>query len=294
MNLPWAWHHIESKGQDPSTMDIQAKASMVSSAIAERDFTEPDFEVRDRSSEIQEDNFNWKYFPDVCIQAFREKFQGYIPLVFNGDFKLTNESGSESKRLTVSYGGASSLSTSPKGVYTLEDEDSREELHNCTLAELQIALNTPIIQDASGDDSDSGLPEELQKTGVQHVVEFGEVHKSSIPLHIIQKLPFIILQEKDLEPEILKEQWGLIRKASELGNLQDMKEVKEKFVQRFHWQHAAVKGMLHFMDDLQHFQTFNKDASVEKADSDVSSEHFMDANMGTLIQSMRPSVQEEK
>jgi len=126
------------------------------------------------------------------------------------------------------------------------------------------------------------------------VVDFGEVHKSSIPLQVIQKLPFIIIQEKDLWNELHKEQWGLIRKASELGNLQDMKEVKEKFVQRFHWQHAAVKGMLRFMDDLQHYQTFNKDASEEKADSDVSSEHFMDANMGTLIQSMRPSVQDEK
>ena len=55
-----------------------------------------------------------------------------------------------------------------------------------------------------------------------------------------------------------------------------MKEVKEKFVQRFHFQHEAVKGTLRFMDDLQHYQTFNKDASVEKSDSDVSSEHFND------------------
>jgi hypothetical protein len=45
LNLPWAWHHIESQGRDPSTMDIQAKASIVSSAIAERNFTDPDFEV---------------------------------------------------------------------------------------------------------------------------------------------------------------------------------------------------------------------------------------------------------
>ena len=55
-----------------------------------------------------------------------------------------------------------------------------------------------------------------------------------------------------------------------------MKEVKEKFIQRFHFQHAAVKGMFRFMDDPQHHQTFNKDASDDKADSDVSSEHFMD------------------
>ena len=67
----------------------------------------------------------------------------------------------------------------------------------------------------------------------------------------------------------------MVRKASELANLQSMGTIKEKFVQRFHWQHAAVKGMFRFMDDLQHYQTFNKDTSVEKAGSDVSSEHFM-------------------
>jgi hypothetical protein len=78
------------QGKDPSAMDIHDKASTVSSAIAERDFSEPDFEVRDRSSEIQDDSYNWKCFTDVCIQAFREKFQGCIPLVFNGDLKLTN------------------------------------------------------------------------------------------------------------------------------------------------------------------------------------------------------------
>ena len=132
------------QGKDPSSMDIQAKASMVSSAIDERTFTEP---------EIQDDNFNWKYFPDVCIQAFREKFQGCLPLVFNGDYKVTNESGSVSKRLTVLYGGASSLSNAPKGIFTLVDEDTREELNLCTLTELQIKLYDKLIQD-SGDDSD--------------------------------------------------------------------------------------------------------------------------------------------
>ena len=92
--------------------------------------------------------------------------------------------------------------------------------------------------------------------------------------------------EKKLDAELLKEQWALIRKASELGNLEDTKEVKEKFIQRFHWQHSAVKGLLRFMDDLQHYQVHNPDASVEKADSDVSSEHFEDPNMGALIQLM--------
>ena len=258
-------------------MDIEDKASILSSAIAEREFTEPDFEVRDRSSEVEDDKFNWKYFPDVCLQAFREKFQGCLPLVFNGDYKVTNESGSVSKRLTVSYGGASSLSTSPKGIFTLEDEDTREELHLCTLAELQIKLHDKLIQDASGDDSDSGLPEELQKTGVQHVVEYGEVHKASIPLQVIQDLPFIILREKDLQPELLQEQWSLVCKASEMGDLQRMREIQEKFLQRFHFQHEAVKGLFRFMNDLQHYETFNKDASVEKAESDVSSEHFTES-----------------
>jgi hypothetical protein len=107
LNLPWGWHHIQMKSADPSHMDIEDKASILSSAIAERKFSEPDFEVRDRSSEIEDDNLNWKYFPDVCLQAFREKFQGCLPLVFNGDFKVTNECGSISKRLTVSYSGAS-------------------------------------------------------------------------------------------------------------------------------------------------------------------------------------------
>ena len=121
------------------------------------------------------------------------------------------------------------------------------------------------------------------------MVEFGAVHKASIPLQVIQRLPFIIIQEKDLDNQLLQEQWSLIRKASELANLQDMREVKEKFVQRFHYKHEAVKGLFRFMDDLQHYQTHNPDASVEKAekaDSDVSSEHFEDANMGALIQLM--------
>ena len=152
----------------------------------------------------------------------------------------------------------------------MEDEDSREELHLCTLAELQIKLHDKLIQD-SGDDSDSGLPEELQKTGVQHVVEFGDVHKCSIPLQVIQKLPFIILQEKDLEPELLREQWSLVRKASELGNLQEMKEVQQKFPQLFHFKHAALKGLFRFMG------SFNDGQVDSELCSDVSSEHFMDA-----------------
>ena len=104
-------------------------------------------------------------------------------------------------------------------------------------------------------------------------MEFGAVHKSSIPIDILQKLPFIIIQEQDLHYDLHKEQWALIRKASELGGLQDMKEVKVKFAQRFHFKNPAVQGMLRFMDDIQHYQTFNPDASDDKA-SDVSSENF--------------------
>ena len=277
LNLPWGWHHIESQGKDPSGMDIQDKASMISSAIALKEFKDPDFEVRDRTSEIQEDDFNFKYFPDVCLQAFREKFPGCNPLVFEGDFRLTNESGSETKRLTISYGGRSSPGTSPHGVHTLDDEDSRDELHNCTMTELQIALNTPVTQDASGDDSDSGLPEELQTTGVEHIMEFGAVHKSSIPIDILQKLPFIIIQEQDLHYDLHKEQWALIRKASELGGLQEMKEVKVKFAQRFHFKNPAVQGMFRFtlgwINDIPDASDQKADASDDKA-SDVSSENF--------------------
>jgi hypothetical protein len=171
--------------------------------------------------------------------------------------------------------------------------DSREELHNCTLAELQIALNTPIIQESSGDDSDSGLPEELQSTGIQHVVEFGAVHKASIPIGIIQKLPFIFVHEQDLHYPQLQEQWTLIRKASELEDLSDNRKVKEAFIQRFHYQHDALKGLFRFMTDLQHYKTFNQDTSdeteekaeAERKDSDVSSE-CLDPNMGALLQLM--------
>jgi hypothetical protein len=291
LNLPWGWHHLQSQGLNPSKMTIQEKASKLSSAVADRTFTEPDFEVRDRASEIHNDEFSWRYFSDICVQAFRQKFQGCIPLVFNGEFRVTNQSGSEQKRLVVSFGGRDSVSNSPHGVYTLEDMDSREELHNCTLTELQIALNTTIIQELSGDDSDSGLPEELQSTGIQHVVEFGAVHKSSIPIGIIQKLPFIFVQEQDLGFPQLQEQWTLIRKGSELEDLQNMRSIKQSFIQRFHYKHDALKGLFRFMTDLQHYQTFNKDTSeekeekAEKADSEVSSE-CLDPNMGALLQLM--------
>ena len=65
--------------------------------------------------------------------------------------------------------------------------------------------------------------------------------------------------------------------------------VKERFIQRFHYKHEAVKGLFRFMNELQHYQVHNPDTSVEKAEkaeSDVSSEHFEDANMGALIQLM--------
>jgi hypothetical protein len=35
-------------------------------------------------------------------------------------------------------------------------------------------------------------------------VEYGTVHKSSIPIEVLQKLPFIIIQEKDLPAEVLE------------------------------------------------------------------------------------------
>jgi hypothetical protein len=209
-------------------------------------------------------------------------------LVFNGDFKVTNEDGSEQKRMVVSFSGRNTTSNDPHGVYTLEDEDSREELHNCTLAELQIALNTPLVQELSGDDSDSGLPEELQSTGIQHVVEFGQVHKASIPIEVIQKLPFIFVHEEELGFPLLQEQWKLIVRASELEDLQSNRKVREAFIQRFHYKHDALKGLFRFMTDIQHYTTFNQNTSndaEDTKDSDVSSE-CLDPNMGALLQMM--------
>jgi hypothetical protein len=89
----------------------------------------------------------------------------------------------------------------------------------------------------------------------------------------------------------------------------EIRQVQQKFVQMFHFKHAAVKGMFRFMDDLQHYQTFNKESLVaseeaslhgftDKAASDVSSEHFMETDSALFTQSglhgSAPLVQEPK
>ena len=97
---------------------------MLSMAICERDFKEPDFEVRDRAQELDtSDVFSWQYFHDVVQLAFRDQFTGRLPLVFNGQFKVSDETGLQQKAMTVSFSAGSA------GVYTLTDMDHREELH---------------------------------------------------------------------------------------------------------------------------------------------------------------------
>ena len=65
LSLPWGWFHLCQMDKDPSTMDIQEKCSTLSMAICDRSFTEPDFEVRDRTHELDTSDststrwFNW-------------------------------------------------------------------------------------------------------------------------------------------------------------------------------------------------------------------------------------------
>jgi hypothetical protein len=211
--------------------------------------------------------------------AFRKQFPGCLPLVFNGQFKVSDQSGLQQKAMAVSF------SADSQGVYTLTDLDHREELHLLTMAELQIKLQEKLIQEADGaDDSDSGLPAELQSDGIHHVASYGDVHKNSIPLEVIQKLPYIFMAEQEIQPELLHEQWTLIKKASKMADLQEIRQVQEKFVQMLHFKHAAVKGMFRFMDNFMvtESQAASKEASshgfTDKAASDVSSEHFMETD----------------
>ena len=67
-------------------------------------------------------------------------------------------------------------------------------------------------------------------------------------------------------------------KASKMADLQEIRQIQEKFVQRFHFKHPAIKGVYRFMDNFM--ESKSQAASVTVAsdmeDSDVSSEHFMD------------------
>ena len=92
--------------------------------------------------------------------------------------------------------------------------------------------------------------------------------------------------EQELQPELLHEQWSLIKKASKMADLQEIRQVQEKFVQRFHFKHPAVKGMYRFMDSfmVSESQAASEMVASEKAGSDVSSEHFMDVT-GPFTQS---------
>jgi hypothetical protein len=164
------------------------------------------------------------------------------------------------------------------------------------MAELQDILQKDLIQEADNgaDDSHGGLPSELQTTGIQYVASFGEVHKNSIPKEVIQKLPYIFMVKKELQPEFLQKQWSLIKKASKMADLQEIRQIQEQFVQRFHFKHEALKGMYRFMDN---FMVSESQAASEMAASDVSSEHFMDVT-GPFPQSglhgQEALVQEQK
>jgi hypothetical protein len=86
--------------------------------------------------------------------------------------------------------------------------------------------------------------------------------------------------EKELQPELLQKQWSLIKQASKMADLQEIREVQEKFVQRFHFKRSAVKGMYRFMDSfmVSESQAASEMVASEKAASVVSSEHFMDVS----------------
>ena len=83
--------------------------------------------------------------------------------------------------------------------------------------------------------------------------------------------------EEELQPELLHEQWTLIKKASKMADLQEIRQVREKFVQMFHFKHAALKGMFRFMDNftVAESQAASVPALSDQAASEVSSEHLM-------------------
>ena len=105
--------------------------------------------------------------------------------------------------------------------------------------------------------------------------------------------------EHELQPELLQKQWSLIKKASKMADLQGIRQVQEKFVQRFHFKHPAVKGMYRFMDSfmVSESQAASEMVASEKAGSDMSSEHFMDVSgqfTATELHGEDAVVQEQK
>ena len=84
-----------------------------------------------------------------------------------------------------------------------------------------------------------------------------------------------------------------------MADLQEIREVQEKFVQRFHFKHPAVKGMYRFMDSFMVSESLAASETVvsDKAGSDVSSEHFMDTTgpfTATELHGDDALVQEQK
>ena len=81
-------------------------------------------------------------------------------------------------------------------------------------------------------------------------MDFGFIHKNAVPEEVVRNLPYIFMIEEELQPDLLHEQWSLIKKASLMADLQEIRQIQEKFVQRLHFKHAALKGMYRFMDNL--------------------------------------------
>jgi hypothetical protein len=140
-------------------MDIQEMATTLSVAISEKTFNEPHFEVGDRISEMDtSDVFMWFRFQELVQYQFNQKFTDRTPLVFTGKFQLQDQMGNSRRKLSVN------VSDVP-GFFSLGDEITLP-----VPGDIEAALQEHIVQEADGpDDSDSGLPAELQSTGVQHI-----------------------------------------------------------------------------------------------------------------------------
>ena len=98
LNLPYGWFHMCQKSMDPSVMDIQEKASVLSYALCDGSFTEPGFEVRDRTKELDtSDVFSWHHFHELVRREFSKQFPDCSPLVFIGKLRVQNQTGSQQK-----------------------------------------------------------------------------------------------------------------------------------------------------------------------------------------------------
>jgi hypothetical protein len=281
LNLPWGWLFINSLQKDPSKMDIDIQASILSTAIHQKEFREPDFEVRDRSEEIQDDHFSWKEFPSLVLQKFKESYPGTSPLVYSGDYILQEPNGFKRQFAAVLSADSS---------YTLQDFITADTLQGTFHAESQIKfqdlVSKEIIQEEFND-SDSGVPSELKTSGTDFISPYGEVHKNSVPTEILHRLPFLFINAKDLHPALLQEQWKSLQDLGSYLQCNEFKEIKMKFIQRFHFNHSAINGIRRFIQDLKVQGIKQKMTSV---DSDSSEEQMKDVQkMVHIASTLTPS-----